>query len=343
MDLLRQIFVSSRISAWLFLILTTRTVDLTTSAYSLLLNFALSKKDRQMKIIVTGSLGHISKPLTEHLMQKGHSVVVISSNPEKRKEIEALGATAAIGSLEDVGFLATTFAGADAVYCMVPPNNYFDPNLDLWAYYRRLGRNYAKAIQESGVKHVVNLNTIGGHLKKGSGILLGAHDAQEILNELPLDVAIVHIRPTSFYYNLYGYVDMIKKEGVIAANYGAEDRIPWVSPIDIASVVAEELETPFMGRKVRYVASEELTGNETASILGKAIGKPDLKWMLISDEEALNVLESIGMNKKIAAGLVEMYASLHSGLLAEDYNRNKPVMGKVKLTDFAKEFATAFK
>jgi hypothetical protein len=38
-----------------------------------------------------------------------------------------------------------------------------------------------------------------------------------------------------------------------------------------------------------------------------------------------------------------MYASLHSGLLAEDYYLNKPtVMGKVKLVDFAKEFAAAF-
>lgn len=36
-----------------------------------------------MKIIITGSLGHISKPLTEELVQKGHAVTVISSNPEK--------------------------------------------------------------------------------------------------------------------------------------------------------------------------------------------------------------------------------------------------------------------
>ncbi len=65
-----------------------------------------------MKIIVTGSLGHISKPLTEELVQKGHTVTVISSKPEKQAAIEALGATAAIGSVEDVSFLTTTFAGA---------------------------------------------------------------------------------------------------------------------------------------------------------------------------------------------------------------------------------------
>lgn len=296
-----------------------------------------------MKIIITGSLGHISKPLTEELVQKGHAITVISSKAEKQKDIEALGATAAIGSLEDASFLTATFTGADAVYTMVPPNNYFDPNFDLMAYYRKLGKNYAAAIKQTGVKQTVNLSTFGAHLSKGNGILLGAHDVEQILNQLPEDVAITHMRPTSFYYNLFGYAQMIKAQGVIAANYGADDVIPWVSPIDIAAVIVEELETPMNGRKVRYVASEELTGNETARILGEAIGKPDLKWILTTNEQTEQGLAAIGMNPKIAAGLAEMYAALHSGLLAEDYYRHKPaVMGKVKLRDFAKEAAPAF-
>ncbi len=295
-----------------------------------------------MKVIVTGSLGNIGKPLTKELVQKGHTVTVISSKLEKQKDIEDLGAIAAIGTLENIDFLVSTFTGADAVYSMVPPNNYFDLSLDLIAYYRRIGNNYAQAIQQSGVKRVVNLSTFGAHLEKGSGILFGAHHVEKILNELPTDVAITHIRPTSFYYNLYAYINTIKNQGFIAANYGADKIIPWVSPRDIAAVIAEEIVTPFMGRKVRYVASEELTGNETASILGAAIGSPDLKWKIITNEQMLGSLESAGMNPQIAAGLVEMYASLYSGLLAEDYYRHKPLMGNVKLTDFAKEFAAAF-
>ena len=296
-----------------------------------------------MKIIVTGSLGHISKPLTIELLQKAHKVVVISSNPEKQKEIEALGATAAIGSLEDVEFLIKSFTEADAVYCMIPPNNYFDQNFDLIEYYGRLGTNYATAIKQSGVKRVINLSTFGAHLQKDSGILLGAHNVQNILNELPSDVSITHMRPTSFYYNLYGYLDMIKNQGAIITNYGTQTKIPWVSPLDIAAAVAEEFTTQFSGRKIRYVASEELTGEETARILGAAIGKPDLKWILATNEQVLTGLLGVGMNKEIAAGLVEMYASLQNGLLSEDYFNNKPaVMGKVKLKDFAIEFAETF-
>jgi uncharacterized protein YbjT (DUF2867 family) len=297
-----------------------------------------------MKIIITGSLGHISKPLINELVEKGHNITVISSNPQKQKEIEDLGAKAAIGSLEDVVFLTTTFVGADAVYTMVPPANYFDPQLDLLAYYMRLGKNYAQAIETSGVKRVVNLSTIGGNLSEGNGILLGAHNVELMLNALPAEVSITHMRPNSFYYNLLGYIPMIKSQGFIAANYGGDDVIPWVSPIDIAAAIAGEITTPFSGRKARSVASEDLSGNDTAKILGTAIGKPDLKWLVVSDEEALNGLVSIGMNPEIAAGLVEMYAGLHTGLLAKDYYQNKPaVMGKVKMTDFAKDFAIAFK
>lgn len=295
-----------------------------------------------MKITITGSLGNISKPLTQGLITKRHEVTVISSNPSRAKDIVAMGATAAIGTLEDVEFLTDAFHGADVVYTMVPPNNYFDHKLNLLDYYRRIGHNYAQAISISGVNKLVNLSSIGAHLEKGNGILLGAHDVEHILNKLPSEVAITHIRPTSFYYNLFGYIDMIKNDKIISANYGAEDIIPWVSPFDIAAAIEEELTTSSTGRKVRYVASEELSGHETAGILGQAIGNPNLKWEIIPDQQVKDILIYIGMNPSIAQGLVEMYTGLHSGILLEDYLANRPNLGKVKLKDFTKDFCAAY-
>ena len=296
-----------------------------------------------MKITLTGSLGHIGLPLTKELVQKGHSVTVISSKSEKQKDIKALGAKPAIGSVEDIHFLSDSFSGADTVYTMVPPtNNFLDPGFDLMVYSQRIGENFAEAIQQSGVKRLVHLSSIGAHLEKGSGLILGHHAVEVILNRLS-DVAITFMRPVGFYYNLYGFVPMIKKEGIISANYGADEMLLWVSPIDIASAIAEEIIIPMTERKIRYVASDELTGNETANILGKAIGKPDLKWILVSDEQRKISLEAAGLNPRIASGLVEMFASQHRGVLTEDYYRHKPAtMGKVKLIDFAKEFAAAF-
>ncbi|HXB95564.1 MAG TPA: NAD(P)H-binding protein, partial [Puia sp.] len=105
-----------------------------------------------MKIIVTGSLGHIGRPLTEQLVKKGHEVTVISSKPEKQSAIETLGARAAIGSVEDVEFLTTAFTGADVVYCMLPPGGFFDPGFDLMTKVAQLAQNYKQAIAGSGVR-----------------------------------------------------------------------------------------------------------------------------------------------------------------------------------------------
>jgi uncharacterized protein YbjT (DUF2867 family) len=233
-----------------------------------------------MKIIVTGSLGNIGKPLTQELVQKGHQVTVISSNIEKIQAIGNLGAIAAIGSLDDIDFLAKTFKGADIVYTMVPPNYFAEA--DIREYYRKIGNNYAQAIKESGVKRVINLSSYGAHLDKGTGNILGSHFVEQTLNELS-DVEITHIRPTYFYYNLLNLIDMIKNSGMIFANYGGEKSFEMVSPIDIADAIVNEIEMPSTHRKVRYVSSDELSGNEIASILGTAIGKPDLKWISISD------------------------------------------------------------
>ena len=297
-----------------------------------------------MKIILAGSLGHISKPLTNELVQNGHQVVVISSNTNREKQIQELGAKAAIGSLQDADFLTDIFAGADLVYSMVPPANYFDHSLDLLAYYRRLGGNYANAINQSGVKQVINLSSIGAHMDKGNGILLGTYHVEQLLNELPTHVSITHIRPTEFYYNLLPHIRTAKNKGYIAFNTSDAVLNSWVSPLDISDVIAEEISTPFKGRKVRYVASDEITYQELIRILGNAIGNPQLAWLTLTDEEMREGLIAVGMNPTIAADMTEMYAAINSGLLYEDYELNRPQnMGKVKANDFAMDFANAYK
>lgn len=294
-----------------------------------------------MKITITGSLGNIAKPLTKELAQKEHDVIVISSKPEKQKDIEALGAMAAIGSMEDVNFLTTVFTGADVVYTMIPPPNFLDPHFEVKKHVQLIVNNYAEAIQKSGVKRVVHLSSIGAHMTENSGLILLHHMAEDILNKLSA-IDITFMRPVGFYYNLLSFIPAIKNTGVMASNYGADDNIPWVSPIDIAAAISEEIVTPLTRHKVRYVASEELTCNEVASILGAAIGKPDLKWNLITDEQLLTAYEGFGMSKALATGLVEMQASMHEGDFYNDYYLNKPELGKVKLKDFAKEFEAVF-
>jgi uncharacterized protein YbjT (DUF2867 family) len=295
-----------------------------------------------MKLVITGSLGNISKPLAEQLVQQGHTVTVISSNPDKAGAIKALGAIPAIGSVEDPAFLAATFKGADAVYLMEPPGNFFDKNFDIHEHVERLARNFVQAINQSGVKRIVHLSSIGAHTGKGNGLLAFHYNVEQILNQLPADVAISTMRPVGFYYNLLSFIPAIKGRGAIVSNYDGDEKEPWVAPADIAAAIAEQITQPFEGRTVHYVASEELSPNEVATILGKAIGQPDLRWMAIPDEQLLNGMIAAGMNPVAARGLVEMNAARRGGKLYEDYFRHRPALGKTKMTEFAKDFAAAY-
>ena len=294
-----------------------------------------------MKIVVTGSLGNISKPLTKDLVGKGHQVTVISSNPERQNDIEALGAEAAIGSIEDVDFLTTTFANANVVYCMEPPINFFASEVDIQTYWTSIAKIYVEAILRSGVNKVVHLSSIGAHTATGNGMLAAHYSVEQIFRELPENVFLKFIRPVGFYYNMFAFINSIKAQGAIIQNYGGDEKEPWVSPLDIAEVIAEEIEKPFEDRTVRYVASDEISPNEVASILGKAIGKPELKWNVISDEQFFNGLLTVGMSPDAAKGLTEMNAGRRSHLY-DDYNLKKLALGKVKLTDFAKEFEAVY-
>lgn len=298
-----------------------------------------------MNIVITGSLGNIGKPLTQELVQKGHTVTVISRREERKKEIEAIGAKAAIGTMQDADFLATTFKGADVVYLMESwegMGSIFDKDADFVAAFRNIGNNYKQAVEQSGVKRIVHLSSIGAHTNKGTGSLFLHNTVENILQQLPGDVAIKFMRPVSFYTNIFRYMDTIREQGAIIQSYGGDQKEPWVSPLDIAAAIATEMETPFNGRTIHYLASEEVSPNEVAKAIGGAIGKPDLKWLVIPGEQMLDHMLEAGMNEWIAKGFVEMQAAQGSGSLYDDYYRHKPVMGKVKLADFAKEFALVY-
>ncbi|MCS3870992.1 uncharacterized protein YbjT (DUF2867 family) [Chryseobacterium ginsenosidimutans] len=289
-------------------------------------------------------MGNISKPLTKELVEKGHDVTVISSSSERQSEIEALGAKAAIGTMEDVDFLTETFKGSDVVYAMEALNAgvFFDHHINIIDANIQIVKNYKAAIEKSGVKNIIHLSSIGAHTNEGNGILKFHYEAEKVLNELPENVSIKFMRPVGFYYNMFAFIPTIKSQNAIIQNYGGDDQEPWVSPLDIASVIAEEVEKPFNGREIRYIASEEISPNEIAKTLGEAIENPDLQWITIPDEDLLNNLIKVGMNPETAKGFVEMNMARRGSVLYEDYLKNRPVLGKTKVKDFAEDFAAAY-
>ncbi len=294
-----------------------------------------------MKYVITGGAGHISKPLAEKLLTAGHEVTVISRNAKNVESLVAKGAKAAIGSVEDVPFLTKSFAGADAVYTMVPPTM---TAADWKGWIGQIGKNYTQAIKASGIKHVVNLSSYGAHLEDGCGPVSGLYRAEHSLNALS-DTHIKHLRPGYFYPNLFANISLIKNLGIMGSNFGGnEHKLVMVDPADIADVASEELlHLNFTGHSVRYIASDEKFSDEIAAILGAAIGKPALSWVVFSDEQALSGALQAGLPEEVAKNYIEMGGALRSGKMQEDYVKHRPAaLGKTKLEDFAKVFALVY-
>src|SRR6185503_8822491 len=101
------------------------------------------------------------------------------SNNDRVMEIEALGAKALIGNVQDTSFVNAAFKKADVVYTMIPP--IWQTN-NLRATQNEVARNYVDAIKKNKVRYVVNLSSVGAHVGNGVGPVDGLHDFEQLLN-----------------------------------------------------------------------------------------------------------------------------------------------------------------
>lgn len=287
--------------------------------------------------VITGSIGHISKPIIEGLVKAGQKVRVITSSAERVASIEKLGATAFTGSVTDVEFLKKVFTGADVVYTMIPP---------IWqtqnwrASQNEVGKSYAEALKATGVKYVVNLSSIGAHVGNGVGPVDGLHDFEQLLNAIP-GLQVKHLRPSFFFYNFFAQIGLIKQAGILGGNYG-HDKLFLVHTNDIAEAALNELlQLNFTGNSVRYVIGDERSGKEIASVLGQAIGK-EIQWVDFSDEQQKQGLLQAGLSETHAQGYTDMGVAIRTGIMQGDARKATLTKGKINLNEFAKEFAIVF-
>lgn len=288
--------------------------------------------------LITGSIGNISRSVVEALVKAGHNVQVITSSSERVTDIEKLGAHPLVGQLQDHTFLKKAFSQAEIVYTMIPP---------IWqtSNWRKsqneIAQAYIEALKSSKVKYVVNLSSIGAHLSQGVGPVTGLYDFEQLLNKLP-DLHVKHLRPSYFYHNLIAQVGLIKQAGIMGGNFGDAEKLFLVHPADIAKAATEELtKLNFTENSVRYIISDERSGQELASVLGKAIGK-ELNWVVFTDEQQKAGLLQAGLSETHSSGYTEMGHALRDGSMQGDARTHKPAFGEIKLETFASEFAKAF-
>jgi uncharacterized protein YbjT (DUF2867 family) len=294
-----------------------------------------------MKYVLTGSTGNITKPLASSLIAAGHEVIIISSTDSRKGEIEKLGAKAVIGSVLDSAFLAKAFTGADAVYLMIPP---IFTVTDWLGFQKEVAENFVTAVNQSGIKNIVQLSSIGAHMGKDAGPIDGLAYLEERLDSID-GINVLKLRPSYFYTNFFTMADMIKHAGILGSNMGnGNQQLVLTHPNDIADAAAKHLlALDFKGQSIEYVSSDICTFSDIAKAIGTAIAKPELPWIAFSDEDTLQGMLQSGLPEVFAKGYVQMGKSIREGLIQEEYfNRNEHPQGKVKLEDFAKEFAQVY-
>jgi uncharacterized protein YbjT (DUF2867 family) len=293
-----------------------------------------------MNYVLTGSIGNITKPIAQKLIAQGNSVNIITSHADHASTIEAMGAKALVGSVEDASFIENTFKGADAIYLMIPPKwtvtNWFE-------YQQGVAANYIAAIVKNDIKNVVVLSSVGAHMRKGAGPVDGIAYLEEQLLKLE-NVNTYFLRPSYFYMNLFSMIPLIKNANIMGSNQPASHKLVLTHTSDIAEVAAEVLtQLNFSGNTVRYIASDERTWEDITQVLSNIVGKPGIPWVEFTDEQAMDGMLQAGLPETIAKGYVDMGAALRKNEMEADYWNHKPQqLGKIKLEDFAQEFAAAY-
>ena len=295
----------------------------------------------KLTFAIMGATGHIGHALTEELLKKGHKVRALGRDTGKLQELKAKGAETISGDFTDSALLAKAFKGCNAVFSFLPPAYAAD---DFEVFVDRTGEAIAQAIAKAKISHVVNLSSMGGKHSSGTGPVKHLHLHEEKLNAL-LNVNVLHFRPTYFMENLLWSLPSIKGSGKIATSIKADLPIPMVATRDIALKIAELLNAmEFTGSSVfEFVGPRVVTMTEATKIIGKAIGKPDLKYVQLSDQQAEKELIASGMKHQLSKLIVEMNRAFNEGKIAPTQQMTAEHKGKTTIEEFSKAFAQVFR
>ncbi|MCI0585838.1 MAG: NAD(P)H-binding protein [Planctomycetes bacterium] len=289
---------------------------------------------------IMGATGQIGRVVTEKLLERGHDVRALGRETKKLEALRARGAKTTPVRFDDANALAEAFRGTQAVFTMIPPA--YDAD-DYGRFQDRVGEATVAALKKAGTTHVLDLSSIGAHLTEGTGPIKGLHRQEKRLEGLP-GLSVLHLRPGWFMENLLWAIPAIREHGVNGSALRGDLSIPLVATTDIGEKAADLLDRlDFRGRSVlEFVGPTPLNSHEATAALGKAIGKPDLRYVQVPYAEAERAMVASGMKPNFAALIVEMDRSLNEGKIEPTQTFTAENRGKTTIEGFAKVFARAY-
>jgi uncharacterized protein YbjT (DUF2867 family) len=265
-------------------------------------------------ITVMGATGHVGRKIVHRLLDAGEHVRAIGRNPKALAELTAAGAETRAGDAADPAFLTEAFRGADAVHTMLP---YSLSAPDFRAEQARLSVAIATAIRDSGVRTVVAQSSLGADLPAGTGFVAASlHPHEQRLRALD-GIDLLLLRPTLFFESIVAAVPAIEATGVHADVVAPDVHWPMISTRDVAEAAAAALRSrDWTGVEVRELLGPcDLTYPEATRILGAAMGRPDLQYVQLPDDEMNAALVEAGFSPETAALQVELGRALSAGTI----------------------------
>ena len=291
--------------------------------------------------VITGATGNIGKIVANELLLKGEKIKVVGRSADKLKEFTNAGAEALVGDVNDPVFVKKAFAGATAVFCLIPPSYHSN---DFRSEQKKVATNYRDAVQANGIKNVILLSSIGAHLRNGAGIVDGLGDMEELFLTLK-DVNVLNLRPTYFMENVFGQIGTIKQMGMAGSPVKGDLKFPIVASKDIAAVVVKRLlELQFKGNSIEYVLGpRDMSYNKITGIIGNEIGKPDLKYVQFPNADAIAAMVKSGFcSENVATLMVGLADGMNNGKMLNAYKRTPENSSPTTFEEFAKTFAMAY-
>lgn len=260
---------------------------------------------------ILGATGHTGSVIVNKLLDKGKKVRVFGREIKKLDPFARRGAEMATGDVTDSGKLSQVFAGAEAVYAMIPPSM---TQKDFRAYQDQVTESIVTAIEAAGVKNAVVLSSIGADKQEKTGPVAGLHNLETRLGKVK-NLNALFLRAGYFMENTLAQVGIIKNFGMLAGPVRADLPLPLIATHDIGEYAADELlALNFRGQQTQELQGpRDVSYNEVAKVVGAAIGKPALAYVQLPNEQVIQAMMSMGMSKDLASLICEMADALNSG------------------------------
>ena len=267
----------------------------------------------RLMYVVLGASGNTGHVVATNLLAAGQKVRVVGRNAAHLQILATKGAETFIADVTDAGALTKAFQQADSAYVMIPPNT---TSNDPLGYANRVSDAIAAAVQNAGTKNVVVLSSIGAELASGTGPVVGLHNLEQKLNQIN-SANVLYLRAAYFMENTLPQVGAIRKMGLAVGPLRPDLNLPMVATRDIGAAAANAfLNSSVRGKQTRELLGQrDLTYPEVITIIGRAIGTPDLKYVQLPDDQVRDAVVQMGMSEQFARLLLEMTAALNAGTM----------------------------